>query len=232
MLTKHIHRTKLLLPHYVKQRSPLLKTDEHAAFSRGGDETRCGLKPNFVCSRTWNIKKNRKLFYTLLIFLSRSPFWRCLIYFCRLVQLWQGPCLTCGIRLENLTRVTCSFLPLLTFRSNSPVACGCSPLCSACCCCCWSGSAGSVWADPARGSPKTFFGYDDNKNILVIMVVRLMMVMIAKKKYCKWGWWWSWWWLSWISFSRSSKWVTCDIQGVFLLYIRIFKAKMKKSSSN
>ena len=182
MLTKNIHRTKLLLPHYVKQRSPLLKTDEQAAFSRGGDETRCGLKPNSVCSRTLNIKKNGKLFLHFAhFFLSRNPFWRCLIYFCRLVQLWQGPCLTCGIRLENLTQLSCSFFPHLTFRSNLPVACGCCPLCSACCCCCWSGSAGSVWADPARGSPKTYLGYDDNKNILVMMEVRLILVMIAKK---------------------------------------------------
>ena len=50
-------------------------------------------------------RKTENYSCTLLIFLSRSPFWRCLIYFCRLVQLWQGPCLTCGIRLENLTRV-------------------------------------------------------------------------------------------------------------------------------
>ena len=165
MLTKNIHRTKLLLSHYVKQRSPLLKTDEHAAFSRGGDETRCGLRPNFVCSRDLEYQEKQKIFLTpCSFFLSRSLFWRCLIYFCRLVQLWQGPCLTCGIRLENLTQLACSFFPHLTFPSNSPVACGCSPLCSACCCCCWSGSAGSVWADPARGSPKAFLGYDDNKN--------------------------------------------------------------------
>ena len=120
MLTKNIHRTKLLLPHYVKQRSPLLKTDEHAAFSRGGDETRCGL---FV-AETWNIKKNRKLFLHFAHFLSRSPFWRCLIYFCRLVQLWQGPCLTCGIRLENLTRVGSAFwLIFPTFDFSFQLTC-------------------------------------------------------------------------------------------------------------
>ena len=33
-----------------------------------------------------------------------------------------------------------------------------------CCCCCWSDSVGSPWADPARGSPEAFLGYDDNKN--------------------------------------------------------------------
>ena len=125
MLTKNIHRTKLLLPHYVKQRSPLLKTDEQAAFSRGGNETRCGLKPNSVCSRALNIKKNRKLFLHFAhFFLSRSPIWRCLIYFCRLVQLWQGPCLTCGIRLENLTRVGSAFLLIFpTFDFSFQITC-------------------------------------------------------------------------------------------------------------
>ena len=125
MLTKNIHRTKLLLPHYVKQRSPLLKTDEQAAFSRGGDETRCGLKPNSVCSRDLEYQEKQKIILTLCsFFLSRSPFWRCLTYFCRLVQLWQGPCLTCGIRLENLTRVGSAFLLIFpTFDFSFQLTC-------------------------------------------------------------------------------------------------------------
>ena len=73
MLKKNIHRTKLLLPHYVKQRSPLLKTDEQAAFSEAETRPDVDWGQILFVAETWNIKKNRKLFLHFAHFFIQKP---------------------------------------------------------------------------------------------------------------------------------------------------------------
>ena len=73
MLTKNIHRTKLLLPHYVKQRSPLLKTDEHAAFSKAETRPDADWSQILFVAELGISRKTENYSYTLLIFFIQKP---------------------------------------------------------------------------------------------------------------------------------------------------------------
>ena len=73
MLTKNIHRTKLLLSHYVKQRSPLLKTDEQAAFSEAETRPDVDWGQILFVAELGISRKTENYSYTLLIFFIQKP---------------------------------------------------------------------------------------------------------------------------------------------------------------